>query len=167
MNKSFLERLAPLSGAVSVALVIFGAVMISNYDYLPPADEVANFQNGDPTRVSTGAYIASLAAFFLIWFAGSVRSALIENEGGKGRLSAVAFGGGVMAAAAMGTSFSGILSASLRAGAPGGISPIGAVTMYDFWGQMMGQMFAISLAVFIGATAVVSLRKGAFPSWFG
>jgi hypothetical protein len=72
-----------------------------------------------------------------------------------------------MAATAMGTSFSGILSASLRAGAPDGISPIGAVTMYDFWGQMMGQMFAISLAVFIGATAVVSLRKGAFPSWFG
>jgi hypothetical protein len=32
---------------------------------------------------------------------------------------------------------------------------------------MMGQLFTISLAVFIGATAVVSLRKRAFPSWFG
>jgi hypothetical protein len=167
MNKSRLERLAPLSGLISVVLVVFGAVVISNYDYLPPAEEVADFLNGNPTRVSTGAYIASISAFFLIWFAGSVRSALIEKEGGTGRLSTVAFGGGVAAAAAMGTSFTAILSAGLRAGAPGGISPIGAVTMFDFWGQVMGQMFAISLAVLIGSTAAISLRIGVFPTWFG
>ncbi len=28
-------------------------------------------------------------------------------------------------------------------------------------------MFAISLAVFIGATAVVSIRAAVFPTWFG
>jgi hypothetical protein len=167
MNKSRFERLAPLSGLVSVVLIIFGAVVISNYDYLPPAEKVADFLNGNPTRVSTGAYISSISAFFLIWFAGSVRSALIEREGGTGRLSTVAFGGGVAAAAAMGTSFTAVLSAGLRAGAPGGISPIGAVTMFDFWGQIMGQMFAISLAVLIGAAAVVSLRTALFPAWFG
>ncbi len=167
MEKSFLERLAPLTGLVSVVLIIIGAVVISNYDYLPPAEEVADYLNGNPTRVSTGAYIASISAFFLIWFAGSVRSALIEREGGIGRLSTVAFGGGVAAAVAMGTSFTAILSAGLRAGAPGGITPIGAVTMFDFWGQVMGQMFAISLAVLIGAAAVVSLRTSMFPAWFG
>lgn len=167
MKKSRLERLAPLSGLVSVILVVFGAIVISNYDYLPPAEKVADFLNGNSTRVSTGAYIASISAFFLIWFASSVRSALIEREGGTGRLSTVAFGGGVVAAAAMGTSFTAILSAGQRAGAPGGISPIGAVTMFDFWGQVMGQMFAISLAALIGATAVLSLRTGVFPAWFG
>lgn len=167
MNKSRIERLAPLSGLVSVVLVILGAVIISNYDYLPPAEEVADFINGNPSQISTGAYIASISAFFLIWFAGSVRSALISREGGTGRLSTVAFGGGVAAATAMGTSFTAILSAGLRAGAPGGISPIGAVTMFDFWGQVMGQMFAVSLAVLIGATAVISLRTAVFPTWFG
>jgi hypothetical protein len=167
MNSSRLERLAPLTGLVSVVLLIIGAVVISNYDYLPSAEKVANFLNGDPTRVSTGAYIASISAFFFIWFAGSVRSALIKQEGGTGRLSTVAFGGGVAAAAALGISFTAIISAGLRASAPGGISPIGAVTMFDFWGQIMGQMFAICLAVLIGATAVVSLRTGFFPAWFG
>ncbi len=167
MNESRLERLAPLSGLISVVLIIFGAIVISNNDYLPPAEEVADFLNGNPTRVSTGAYIASVSAFFLIWFAGSVRSALMEREGGTGRLSTVAFGGGVAAAAALGTSFTANLSAGLRAGAPGGITPIGAVTMFDFWGQVMGQMFAISLAVLIGAAAVISLRNGVFPTWFG
>lgn len=167
MNKSRLERLAPLSGLVSVVLVVFGAIVISNYDYLPPAEKVADFLNSNPTQVSIGAYISSISAFFLIWFAGSVRSALIVHEGGTGRLSTVAFGGGVVAAAAMGISFTSIISAGLRAGAPGGISAIGAVTMFDFWGQVMGQMFAISLAVLIGATAVLSIRTGIFPNWFG
>ena len=167
MNRSRLERMAPLTGVVSVVLLIVGAVVISNYDYLPPAEEVAEFLNGNPSRVCTGAYFASISAFFMIWFAGSVRSALIEREGGTGRLSTVAFGGGVAAAAAMGTSFIAIMSAGLRAGAPGGITPVGAVTMFDFWGQVMGQLFAISLAVLIGATAVVSLRAAVFPTWFG
>ena len=167
MKGSRLERLAPLTGLISVVLVIIGAIVISNYDYLPPAEKVADFMNGNPTRISTGAYLSSISAFFLIWFAGSVRSALIVREGGTGRLSTVAFGGGVAAAAAMGTSFTAILSAGLRAGAPGGITPIGAVTMFDFWGQVMGQMFALSLAVLIGATAVVSIRTAVFPAWFG
>jgi hypothetical protein len=167
MNGSRLERLAPLTGLVSVVLLIIGAVVISNYDYLPPAEIVADYLNGNPSRVSAGAYVASLSAFFFIWFAGSVRSALIKAEGGTGRLSTVAFGGGVAAAAAMGISFTAVISAGLRAGAPGGITPIGAVTMFDFWGQVMGQMFAICLAVLIGATAVVSLRTGYFPAWFG
>lgn len=167
MNESRLERLAPLTGLVSVVLIILGAVVISNYDYLPPAEKVADFLNSNPTRISRGAYLASISAFFLIWFAGSVRSALREREGGTGQLSMVAFGGGVAAAAAMGTSFTAILNAGLRASAPGGITPIGAVTMFDFWGQAAGQMFAISLAVFIGATAVVSIRTAMFPAWFG
>lgn len=167
MNKSFLERLAPLSGVVSVALVIIGAIVISNYDYLPPAEKVANFLIGNSSRISAGAYIGSISAFFLIWFSGSLRSALMEREGGTNRLSTVAFGGGVAAAAVMGTSFSAILSAAQRAAAEGGISPIGAVTMFDFWGQEIGEMFAVSLAVLIGAAAVVSLRSGLFPAWFG
>jgi hypothetical protein len=167
MNKSLLERLAPLSGLVSVVLLIFGAVVISNYDYLPPAEKVADFLNGNSTRIWTGAYVASISAFFLIWFSGSIRSALLKREGGTGRLSTVAFGGGVAAAAALGTSFTAILSAGQRAGAEGGITAIGAVTMFDFWGQVMGQMFAICLAVLIGATAVVSLRTAVFPAWFG
>jgi hypothetical protein len=167
VNESRLERLAPLTGVISVALFIIGSLVISIYDYLPPAQKVADYLNGNATRVSTGAYLASISAFFLIWFAGSVHSALREREGGTGRLSMVAFGGGVASAVAMGTAFTSILSAGLRAGAPGGITPIGAITMFDFWSQTAGQMFAISLAVFIGATAVVSIRTAMFPAWFG
>lgn len=167
MDGSRLERLAPLTGVVSVVLFLVGAVVISNYDFLPPAEKVADYLNSNPTRVYVGAYLASISGFFLIWFAGSVYSALREREGGTGRLSMIAFGGGVASAVALGIAFTSILSAGLRAGAPGGITPVGAVTMFDFWGQIAGQMFAISLAVFIGATAVLSIRTDVFPAWFG
>ncbi|MCJ7537435.1 MAG: hypothetical protein WBD62_20110 [Anaerolineales bacterium] len=103
----------------------------------------------------------------MIWFAGSVRSALLEQEGGSGRLSAVAFGGGVAASIAIGISFIAVFAAGLRAGTPSGITPVGAITMFDFWTQVMGQMFGIFMAVFIGATAFVSLRTAMFPAWFG
>jgi hypothetical protein len=132
MKETRLERLAPLSGVISVGLILIGVVVFNNYDFLPPAEKVAVYLNSNPSRAFTRGYIASIAAFTLIWFAGSVRSALIEHEGGTGRLSKVAFGGGVAASIAIGISFIAIFAAGLRAGIPGGITPVGAITMFDF-----------------------------------
>jgi hypothetical protein len=167
MNESRLERLSPLTGAASVVLMVIGVLVFNYYEFLPPAEKIAEFLNGNASLVSTGGYIGALAAFFLIWFTGSLRSALINREGGTGQLSTIAFGGGLAASIALGISFIGIFAAGLRAGAPEGISPIGAVSMYDFWTQLTGQLFSIFMAVFIGATAALSLRSGFFPAWFG
>ena len=117
--------------------------------------------------VTTGGYIGSLAAFFFVWFVGSVYSVLRKHDGESGQVSMVALGGGIAASIALGISFIGIFSAGLRAGDPAGISAIGAVSMYDFWTQLTGQLFSIFMAVFISANAVVSLRSGLFPAWFG
>ncbi len=38
---------------------------------------------------------------------------------------------------------------------------------YDFWALVMGLVLSVSLAVFIGSTAVVSIREAMFPVWFG
>lgn len=167
MNKSRLERLAPLSGVVSVVILIIGVLIFNYYEFLPSAENIADFLNNNASRVSAGGYIGSLSAFFLIWFAGSVRSALLEREAGEGQLSLVAFGGGLAAAIALGISFIGIFASGLRAGAPGGIPTVAAVAMYDFWTQLTGQLFSIFMAVFVGATAIVTLRSGLFPRWFG
>ena len=167
MNESRFERITHLTGAVAVGLILIGVLVFNYYEFLPPGEKIAEFLNENASQVSLGGYIGSLAAFFLIWFAGSVRSSLLKREGGTGYLSTIAFGGGVAASIAMGISFIGIFAAGLRAGAPGGISPIGAVAMYDFWGQLTGQLFSIFTAVFIGSTAAVSLRTGLFPTWFG
>jgi hypothetical protein len=43
----------------------------------------------------------TLGAILLIWFFGSLRSTLRGAEGGSGRVSAIAFGGGLLASAGL------------------------------------------------------------------
>ena len=167
MNFSSLARLAPLTGVVAVALLATGAALLGIYDYLPAADRLRGMISDNATNVAIGGYLGSLAAFFLIWFAGTVFEALREREGGAGRLSLVALGGGVASGATLAIGFSAIFASGARAGAESGIGPVEAVTLYDLYGQVLGQGFAITMAVFIGATAVIVLRHGAFPAWFG
>ena len=158
MNNSRLEKLAPLTGVVMVVLMIIGAVLIGAYDYQPSADRAVEIFRDNPTGVIAGGFLGLLSAFFMIWFAGSVYSALREREGGTGRLSMVAFGGGVASGVALAAGWTVIVAAGVRVGAPGGISPVGAATLFDLYSAILSQMFAFTLAVFIGATAVVSLR---------
>lgn len=167
MNKSRLERLAPLTGVIAVVLFGIGAALLGIYEYLPTADRLVEILSGNATNVFAGGYLGSISAFFMIWFAGSVFATLREREGGTGRLSMVAFGGGVASGVVLVLGFSAILASGARTGAEGGITPIEAVTMYDLYSQVVGGMLAITMAVFIGATAVVSLRTLIFPKWFG
>jgi hypothetical protein len=166
MNKSRIDRLSPLSGAAAVVIMVAGVLIFNYYEFLPPAEKLAGFFNNNAYGVYAGGYIASLSAFTLLWFAGSVRSVLAEREGGTGHLSTIAFGGGAAASVVLGVSFVGILTSGLRAGAAGGITPIGAVSLYDFYSQLTGQLLPIFMAVFIAATAAVSRRTKLFPAWF-
>ena len=167
MNESRLERLAPLTGAISGIFLILGSVMIGIYEWLPPAEKIADFVNSNAGRVSFGGYLGALGGIFLIWFAGSVYSALSEREGGTGRMSMVAFGGGVAAAISLTVGFAAFIAAGVRGGAVGGIGIAEAITFYDFWGIIMWVASMLSFAVLIGATALVSLRAALFPAWFG
>jgi hypothetical protein len=114
-----------------------------------------------------GSYIGALSAFFLILFAGVVQSVLRQRERSNGPWSTIAFGGGVATAVTVAFSFTTLVAASQRTGATGGIDAVGAITLYDLYSQLMGLAFPITLAVFIAATAVVSLRTTLFPAWFG
>ena len=167
MNESRLERWAPLSGALSVLLAVAGALMIDIYDYLPAAEKVADHLTANSLKITAGGYIGALSAFFLIWFAGSVFKALQEQESGSGWLSAVSFGGGTASAVTMLFMFTSIGVAAQRAGAEGGIDPVGAITLHDLWGQLGGMALPVCLAVFVAGVAIVSLRTGLFPRWFG
>lgn len=162
------SRIEHLTGALSVILFAVGSAVVGIYDFLPPADRVADYFTANSTRVNIGAYLGALGAFFLIWFAGSLRSALREREGARGRLSAVAFGGGVAAAVALAASFTVLSMAAARAGAKGGgIGAQEALVLYDLSTGLSGLMLPISLAVLVGASGVVSLRAAIFPAWFG
>ncbi len=167
MKESRLERLAPLSGVVFVVLAVIGILLTGAVDYKPSAERAVEIFAANPGNVSLGGNIGDYAAFFFIWFAGIVFAALREREGGAGRVSTVAFGGGVAAALAVAVGMTFLGAGGVRAGSPGGITPEGAVTLYDLYSGLMGGVLSIALAAFIGATAVVSLRTMMFPAWFG
>ena len=61
----------------------------------PPAVILSYF--GEQDTVILGSFLLMLAAVAFIWFAGSLRAVLRRKEGGEGRLSTIAFGGGVAA----------------------------------------------------------------------
>jgi hypothetical protein len=165
MNNSRWERLAPLTGVAFVVLLVAGVLVINNYDYLPPAEEIKSFYEDGSTRITAGGYLALLSVFFFLWFVGSVRSSLRVAEGGTGRLSAVAFGGGVAAGAGMIVGYAAVWAAAQRAGADGGIAAETATGLFDLSGVLIGNTVPIAFAVLIGATAVLSFRTGVFARW--
>ena len=165
MSESRLERLAPLSGLVFVALLIVGTVLINNYEFLPPSDELKSFYEDNVVTVRTGHYLVMVSSVFLVWFAGSLRSTLQTAEGGTGRLSAVAFGGGITASVVLLIANGAGMAAAVRGGADGGIPAEMATALFDFTGVLMGNALPVGYAVLLGAAAVVSLRTGLFARW--
>lgn len=167
MKESSLEKFAPLTGVLSAVLIMAGAAMFGVYEYLPSGERLQAILSQNPTRVSIAGYVGSISAFFLMWFAASLYKTLRQREDNTGRLSMLAFGGGIASGIALAIGFSALIASGARAGAEGGISSVEALTLYDLYGQVLGQMFAVTMAVFIAASGIVSLRKGVTQAWFG
>ncbi|MFQ5948438.1 MAG: hypothetical protein ACE5KX_06225 [Acidimicrobiia bacterium] len=165
MGDSRWERLAPLAGVDYVVLLVVGLLVMGGPDILAPADEIVDHYTEDFERVRVGGYLGMLAVFFFLWFVGSLRSFLRPAEGGTGRLSAVAFGGGVAAGALYLASFTMSLAATYRADEPGGIGSEAATTLFDFGGFLSGWAASMALAVLMAATAVVGFRTAVLPGW--
>jgi hypothetical protein len=144
-----------------------GTGILGVYDYLPTADRLVEIFSGNSTRVIVVGYMGLFSAVLMMWFAGSIYEALRKHEGGNGRLAMVGFGGCVASGISLGAGFSALFALGGRVGAVGGLSPAEAVTLYDFYGTILGQMTAYTFAVLIGVTGLVSLRTATLPSWFG
>jgi hypothetical protein len=165
---STLERLAPLSGVLVVVLTVASLIIVGEQpDFVDEPDAVAEFYADDPGKLIGGFYVDALGSVILIWFAGSVRSALRVAEGGEGRLSAVSFGGGI-AAAVLFLAYDAInLAGAFRADEDGAIDPAVAASLNDVSSLMLGGGAAMASAIFIAAAALVALRRRAvLPAWF-
>jgi hypothetical protein len=161
------ERLAPLSGIGFVVFLIVSTILFNFYEYLPdPATIQAHLADNDST-IQIAAWLGLVGAFLLAWFAGSIRSAIRGAEGGDGRLSAVAFGGGIVAAAMMAAAYSVMGMSAIRAGADSGITGDLAAFSYDLYGILLSSAAAVGFAVLIGAFTVVTVRKGVLAPWTG
>ncbi len=161
------EKWAPLSGIGFVVFLIGSTVLFNFYEYLPDPETIRSHLADNSGTIQIAAALGLVAAFLLGWFAGSVRAAIRRSEGGDGRLSAVAFGGGIVAAAVMAAGYSVMAVSAVRAAADTGISGELAAYSYDLYGILVSSAAAVGFALLIGAFTVVVVRAKLMAAWTG
>jgi hypothetical protein len=126
------------------------------------ADTVSYWSAHD-SRLIASAIIGTFAVIFLIWFGGSLRSALLRAEGGEGRLSTLAFAGilviGIMGA--IGSTLTFVVADTVN-DVPAEATQALSVLSSDFF-----LPFLAGIALFMFATGICVLRHGGLPSWLG
>src|SRR6266705_1050180 len=92
------ERLAAATGIVFVVLGRVGSFLAGQPPKAgEPIKKITAFAVDKRSALLLGDYLSAVGVVFALWFFGSLRSYLRRAEGGTGRLSAVAFGGGLLA----------------------------------------------------------------------
>src|SRR5918996_3096204 len=157
-------RLAPLTGVVAVLLIV-GALIVEGQppDADATTDDVVRFHSENDARLLAATLIGGLAAAFLFWFGGSVFATLGSAEGEPRRVSAIAFGGFLLAAAGLAMLFGfGFAAAQTVGDVPAEVTQTLAVL-----GALFFAPFAVGVLVALLATAVAIRRHGALPRWLG
>jgi len=163
MTETQWERLSALTG---VAFAILMAVAFAVQGVLPEASEsrgdIVRFFASSHDGVMTGVVIRVAAGIFFLWFVGTLRSSLARAEGGTTRLSAVAYGAGIlMLASGIGAmaSLAAIAYNAERRIDPALASSFMAMTYIFFAGG------AMAMAWLLFATSLVVARTRVFPMW--
>jgi len=111
--------------------------------------------------------LALISLVFLVWFLASLRRTLLEAEGGDGRLTAVAFGGGLLVTAMLLAGFALNALGSLRADEDGAIAAEVAVVLQDGSSVLQGLAATMAMVVLLASTAIITMRFRALPIWLG
>jgi hypothetical protein len=160
------DRYARYGAATGIAFVV---LMVVSFIVMPePPDldasvgEWAGFYAEEQDAINTALVLVSVALFFLVWFLGTLVSAL-RVASGSPRLPTIAFGGGLVAVAAF---FVGITLAAVAAHRPTEVTPELTRALND--GFVLSGVPAIAgVSALFAATALVVLRTDLFPSWVG
>ena len=158
------DRLAAATGIAFVVMQIAtGVFMGDTPDFDAGPREIRNYFIDDGGAILAVTMINAFSAFFFVWFLGSLRAVLRIAEGGQGRLSAVAFAGGLATITiAIAASLPGAALAwenTARVVDPGTLLFVWNLNALGFVG-LVGTGMAFVLAV-----TVVILRTRVFPTW--
>jgi hypothetical protein len=163
MDESQRERIGAATGILFVlallAAFVFGPAKPPGFN--DTAQQVSNYVHDNRDEFQAATALFAIGIFFFLWFLGSLARALRLAEGqGPGRLGAVAFAGGITTAALAATGQVAWWAASYHTD----LDPTLVRGLYDV-GSGAFLLIGASIAVLIGASSVVALREGTFPSW--
>jgi hypothetical protein len=158
------ERIGAATGVFSVLLFIIAfGILPTPPDVDASATEIHTYYIDEQGGIQASMVLMTAALFFFIWFLGSLRSALRVAEGGTGRVSSIAFAGGLVSAGALFTLITLIAGAAFRpeqttAEVSSAINDLAVVS---------GAPALAGLTALFAASAKVALRHGAFSSSIG
>jgi len=168
MSQSGWNRWFLLSGIVFVVLYLVPGILVGGQvGFMPDGQALIAFVSSNADTVYLAGYLGTLSAFFLLWFAGSLRGVLKGGAPVGDPLADIAFGGGVAAAVIMAAAHAGFGVMSERAASAAGIGPDAAIATVDTWGSLSGVALPIAFAALIGATGLALVRTKILPAWSG
>jgi hypothetical protein len=157
------ERWATLSGALAVPFWIASVALISTKVKGSKGPEIlANYHKHSDGTLLAG-LLWAIGIVLFIWFLGSLRSRYLAAEGGAGRLTALAYGGGIAAA-----TIAALIPVADEVGAlnKNDIDASGAAVLHHFSdGFFVAAEY--TLPVFFFASAILVLRYAVLPKWLG
>jgi hypothetical protein len=162
MNSKW-ERWATLSGVLAVPFWIAGVALISTKVKGDKGPEIlADYHQHSDGTLAAG-LLWSIGVLLFIWFLGSLRSRYLTAEGGTGRLTALAYGGGIAAA-----TIAMLIPGADEVGAlnKDDIDASGAAVLHHF-SDAFFVAAEYTLPVFFFASAILALRYAALPKWIG
>jgi hypothetical protein len=166
LNTSRLDRLAPLSGVLAVTGLLAASALLGVYDYLPTGQRLAQAFSHSPSNVVASGFIGNLSGLLMMAFAACTSVRLRQAEPPGGWLAKLGYGGGTAAGIVLGIGFSTIIATGSRAGSAGGLDPVEAITLYDFYSNLLGELLGVALAAFMISASIVWLRGRLLPGWF-
>lgn len=161
-------RWLPLTGVVAVVLWIVGVIVLENASPGEDASaaEILAYFEEDETSIFIGAFLFALGTAFFVWFLGSLREVFLGAEGQPGRLTAVAFAGGLGKAVFDMGVMGGVAAGAIAADEADDLSPEAAQALSSFdTAFFVGAEFMAF--VFMTAAGAVILTTRAMPVWLG
>ncbi len=162
-------------GAIGGFLFVIGMLLLFFVAGDPPenatTDQLLQYYRDNEAGVTWWAYVfVTIGGLGLLWFVGSLRSALRRAEGGTGRLSAIATVAGAGSIVLLLGAAGVFIASALSAVDPGNTNFEFDLSTHE---MVVGAGFGLFLyhmvlaGALVAATSVLSIRTGVFPAWFG
>jgi hypothetical protein len=160
------ERIAAGLGIIFVVLQVGAGAMLGGAPALDaPPPEIQSYLVDDGINVLLAATMAASAAFFGLWFLGSLRTFLERAEGDPGFLSRVAFGAGLVTITLATTAS--LPTVALAWGDTAARAEPGLLQAVWNLNTLALVPIGSSAGAFCLAIALIILRTRALPAWLG
>jgi hypothetical protein len=163
------DRYSPYTGIVAVLLWLLGVIVLEGAASAPGEDaaaaDFARFYDEDGGTILGAGTTFAIGSLFFLWFLGTLRVALLAAEGGYGRITGVAYAGGlatgIFSLCMMAPDFAGAIQYEVDGET---LEPAAAQAI----GSLSDGFFVLaeySAALFLVAVALVALRTRVLPAW--